>query len=93
LLPEPAEEKKLPLIRKSPINLERVVKGRTLLGSPCPFLGEAILVLVDQEILNEAEELPSSKPLPSSTTPVNTGASTIRSVSKGSRKNKYVKAH
>jgi len=50
------------------VNLEGVVKGRTLLGSPCPFLGEVILIHVDQEILNEVEEVPSSKPLPSSTT-------------------------
>jgi flavin reductase (DIM6/NTAB) family NADH-FMN oxidoreductase RutF len=56
-LPESAEEKKLPFILESPVNLECVVNGRTLLGSPCPFFGEAIFVHVDQEVLNEAEEL------------------------------------
>ena len=50
---EPAEKVKPPLIRECPVNIECVVREKVTLGSHCLFLGEIVLVHVDQAIMNE----------------------------------------
>jgi len=64
LTPEPAEKVKPPLIRQCPVNIECVVKKKIPLGVHHLFLGEVVLVHVDQDILNEKGRIDFTKVSP-----------------------------
>jgi len=64
LTPVPAERVKAPLIRECPVNIECVVKNIIPLGVHHLFLGEIMLVHVDQDILDEKGEVDFKKAAP-----------------------------
>jgi len=64
LTPEPAEKVKPPLIKECPVNIECVMKKKIPLGVHHLFLGEVVLVHVDQDILNEKGRIDFTKVSP-----------------------------
>lgn len=64
LTPQPAEKVKPPLIQECPVNIECIVRKKISLGSHQLFLGEVVLVHVDENILNEKGEINYSKAAP-----------------------------
>jgi len=64
LTPEPAEKVKPPLIWECPVNIECVVKMKIPLGVHHLFLGEVVLVHVDQEILDDEGRIDFTKLAP-----------------------------
>jgi flavin reductase (DIM6/NTAB) family NADH-FMN oxidoreductase RutF len=64
LTPQPAEKVKPPLIQECPVNIECIVRKKITLGSHQLFLGEVVLVHVDENILNEKGEINYSKAAP-----------------------------
>ncbi len=64
LTPEHAEKVKPPLIRECPVNIECIVRKKIPLGSHHQFLGEAVLVHVDEGLLNENGKLNFTKAAP-----------------------------
>ena len=64
LTSEPAEKVKPPLIQECPINIECIVRKKIPLGSHHLFLGEVVLVHVDENLLNKAGRINFSKAAP-----------------------------
>ena len=64
LTPEPAEKVKPPLIRECPVNIEYIVKKKIPIGIHHLFLVEAVLVHLDQDILNENGNIDFTKVAP-----------------------------
>jgi len=64
LTAEPAEKVKPPLIRECPVNIECIVKKKIPLGVHHLFLGEVVLVHVDQNALDEEGEIDFAKVSP-----------------------------
>ena len=64
LTPLPAGKVKPPLIKECPVNIECFVKEKMPLGVHHLFLGEVVLVHVDQEILNKERRIDFKKVAP-----------------------------
>ena len=64
LTPLRAEKVKPPLIKECPVNIECVVKEKIPLGVHHLFLGEVVLVHVDEEVLNEKRRIDFTKVTP-----------------------------
>lgn len=64
LTPEPAEKVKPPLIRECPVNMECLVKRKIPLGTHHLFLGEIVLVHIDEDILNAKGKIDFTKATP-----------------------------
>ncbi len=64
LTAEPAKKVKPPLIRECPVNIECAVKQTIPLGSHHLFLGEVVLVHVNQDILDEKGAIDFAKVSP-----------------------------
>jgi len=64
LSPEPSEKVKPPLIKECPVNIECAVKNKIPLGSHHLFLGEVVLVHVDEELLNSSGRIDFTKAAP-----------------------------
>lgn len=60
----PAEKVKSPLIHECPVNIECIVRRKIPLGTHHLFLGEIVLVHVDQTILNEKGRISFDKVTP-----------------------------
>ncbi|MFH0749264.1 MAG: flavin reductase family protein [Candidatus Bathyarchaeota archaeon] len=64
LTADPAEKVTPPLIRECPVNLECRVRQKILLGSHCLFLGEVVLVHVNEDLLQKNGRINFAKAAP-----------------------------